>query len=83
MVRLSGKLKIATKRAMTKSSHDASTEACVLRFVNKSARSINALWMDFTGEEKAYHDLEPGHARPQRELTAVELFVGDLQGRRV
>ncbi|PNW85651.1 hypothetical protein CHLRE_03g196500v5 [Chlamydomonas reinhardtii] len=64
-----------------KSMHAESTEACVLRLVNKSARSINALWVDFTGEEKCYQSLEPGHARPQQTYTTHvwRLRFGDDQ----
>lgn len=73
MVRLGSRLRALTRAQVRSSSmalksmHAESTEACVLRLVNKSARSINALWVDFTGEEKCYQSLEPGHARPQRE----------------
>ena len=52
--------------AQARSVHEEGvTEACVLKFINHSARHVKCLWVDFDGDEKEYNELAPGVAQPQ------------------
>ncbi|GBF97537.1 hypothetical protein Rsub_10460 [Raphidocelis subcapitata] len=55
-----------------------SKQAGVIRFCNKSARSVRALWVDFDGHEVVYSLIEPGTTRLYRTYATHPWIVREL-----
>ena len=48
------------------------TQPCLHQFINCHASDdVSCLWVDFEGEEREYHRLEPGHATAQSERQRI------------
>jgi hypothetical protein len=49
--------------------------ACLLRLVNDSDALVSCFWLNDEGKEILYHELQPGHAQPQRRLYISDLNI--------
>jgi hypothetical protein len=72
---------VGPKVASTKKKSSRSSKACTHRFVNNSPFPVEALWLDYDGNEKLYAVIQPnnqyaqGMASPQSELSTRKSSV--------
>lgn len=59
---------------MAKSVHNDDTRPCKLHFINKTDRTIAAVWVDYEGQEKEYESIDPGKSFLQSGLPNTHLL---------